>query len=213
MFLYDSKYSKFFLGVPGILLLIGGITTIVGYTEEIFAVLVSILGIAFLVRAFDVDKAWSKWTKPTPAGLIRTFTMVAGAIIILASIPSGLASIDPETLATYDVLSIISDKVLVGQFIAGFLPFLWIGIGTIFGGILVSNWLGGSLRAITDILRIVVLISLFPTVYQFTEILINDANPFTLILPLVIGLAITLISATFLFHKYRRRKGGEVLAE
>src|SRR3970040_1519900 len=32
MLAYDSKYSKFFLGVPGILLLIGGVATIFGYT-------------------------------------------------------------------------------------------------------------------------------------------------------------------------------------
>ena len=32
MIAYDTKYSKFFLGVPGILLLIGGIGTVFGYT-------------------------------------------------------------------------------------------------------------------------------------------------------------------------------------
>ena len=58
MIAYDSKYSKFFLGVPGILLLIGGIATVFDYTAEIFAVLVSILGAAFLIRAFDIDRAW-----------------------------------------------------------------------------------------------------------------------------------------------------------
>src|SRR3989338_2841283 len=57
MIAYDSKYSKFFLGVPGILLLIGGIGTIFGYTQQIFALLISILGGAFLIRAFDVDRA------------------------------------------------------------------------------------------------------------------------------------------------------------
>ena len=59
MLAYDSKYSKFFLGVPGILLLIGGVATVFGYTAEIFAVLVSILGGAFLIRAFDIDRVWS----------------------------------------------------------------------------------------------------------------------------------------------------------
>ena len=37
MIAYDSKYSKFFLGVPGILLLIGGIASVFDYTAEIFA--------------------------------------------------------------------------------------------------------------------------------------------------------------------------------
>ena len=217
MIAYDSKYSKFFLGVPGILLLIGGIGTIFGYTQQIFAVLISILGGAFLIRAFDVDRAWSSWAKPTPAGLIRAFTTVAGIIIILASALSGFSTIhtnilDPKILSS-GIPNIIADRATLGQFIAGVLPFLWMGIGSIFGGILLSNWLKGSLRQITDVLRLIVLISLYPTVYQFTNLLIFDQNSFTLIPPFLAGLAITLISATLLFRKYRKRKGGEVLTE
>jgi putative membrane protein len=217
MIAYDSKYSKFFLGVPGILLLIGGIGTISGYTQEIFAVLVSILGGAFLIRAFDIDRAWSSWSKPTPAGLIRMFTMVAGILIGLASILSGYSAIntnilDPQVLDS-GLPNIFADTVTLGQFIAGALPFLWMGMGSIFGGILLSNWLKGSLRQITDILRMIVLIALYPTVYQFTNLLIHDESSFTLIPPFLAGLVITLISATFLFRKYRKKKGGEVLSE
>ncbi len=217
MIAYDSKYSKFFLGVPGILLLIGGIGMISGYTQEIFAVLVSILGGAFLIRAFDVDRAWATWSKPTPAGLIRMFTMVAGTLIGLASILSGYSAIhtnilDPQILDS-GLPNIFADTVTLGEFIAGALPFLWIGIGSIFGGILLSNWLKGSLRQITDILRMIVLIALYPTVYQFTNLLIHDESSFTLIPPFLVGLVITLISATLLFRKYRKKRGGEVLSE
>ena len=98
MIAYDSKYSKFFLGVPGILLLIGGIATVFDYTAEIFAVLVSILGGAFLIRAFDIDRAWSNWSKPTPMGFIRMFTMVAGILLILSSVPAGISAVDSELI-------------------------------------------------------------------------------------------------------------------
>ena len=214
MIAYDSKYSKFFLGVPGILLLIGGIASVFGFTGEIFAVLISILGGAFLIRAFDIDKAWTSWTKPTPAGLIRSFTMITGGIIVLTSIPSGIASINVNLIPVdATLLVIISNKIIIGQFVAGALPFWWIGLGAIFGGILLSNWMKGSLRAITDVLRIVVLIALYPTIFQFSNILIHDESPFTLILPLLAGLGVTLISVTVLFRKYRKEKGGEVLSE
>jgi putative membrane protein len=211
---FDSKYSKFFLGVPGILLLIGGIATVLGMTREIFAVLVSILGGAFLIRAFDVDRAWSHWVKPTPAGFIRTFTMVTGILLILISIPSGLGAINPDIITTKpDILKLVTDKVIVGTFVSGMLPFLWMGIGSMFGGSLLSSWFKGSMRSITDILRIVVLITLYPFVLQFTTIMIHNESPFTLLPPLLIGLAVILISASVLFHRYRRKKGGEVLSE
>jgi len=214
MIAYDSKYSKFFLGLPGILLLIGGIATIFGYTEEIFAVLISILGGAFLIRAFDVDKTLKKWSKPTPAGFIRVFTMVTGIILILASIPAGIALVEQQIVnSNMQLFDVITNKIIVGQFISGVLPILWIGFGSIFGGILLSNWLGGSLKKISDVLRLIVLGAIYPTVSQFTNILIYDESPFTLIPMLLVGLVITLISATLLFRRYRKHKGGEILTE
>ena len=214
MIAYDSKYSKFFLGVPGILLLIGGIATVFDYTAEIFAVLVSILGGAFLIRAFDIDRAWSSWSKPTPMGFIRIFTMVTGIILILSSVPAGISSVEPELIESNKELIVkITDKVIIGQFIAGAIPILWIGMGAIFFGTLLSNWIGGIPRQISDSLRIIVLIALYPTIAQFTNILIYDENSFTLIPPLLGGLAATLISATILFKKYRKQKDQEMVSD
>ncbi len=214
MLAYDSKYSKFFLGVPGILLLIGGVATVFGYTAEIFAVLVSILGGAFLIRAFDIDRAWSSWSKPTPMGFIRMFTMVAGVLLILSSVPAGISAVDSQLIQTdTQFISIIADKVIVGQFVSGVLPILWIGMGSIFAGTLLSNWIGGIPRQISDILRIIVLGALYPTILQFTNIMIYDEPSLTLIPPLLGGLAATLISATILFKKYRKHKEQEMISD
>lgn len=212
---FDSKYSKFFLGVPGILLVIGGIATVVGLTKEIFAVLVSILGGAFLIRAFDVDRAWSHWTKPTPAGFIRIFTLVAGILLILASITAGVSAVNPQITTTKpdEIVKIVMSKQIIGLFVSDMLPFLWMGIGCMFGGSLLSSWFRGSIRSITDILRIIVLVTLYPIVSQSIIVMTKDESPFTLIPPLLLGLAVILISASLLFHKYRKKKGGEVLSE
>jgi len=214
MIAYDAKYSKFFLGVPGILLLIGGIATVIGYTTEITAVLVSILGGAFLIRAFDIDRAWSNWAKPTPMGFIRIFTMVTGILLMLSSVPAGVNAIDEKLLESEtEILSILSNELIIGQFVSGALPILWIGMGAIFAGILLSNWMGGIPRQISDFLRIVVLVALYPTVFQFTNIMINDESSFTLIPPLLGGLAVTLVSATILFKKYRKHKNQEMISD
>ena len=213
MLVYDSKYSKFFLGVPGLLLVIGGIATLFGYTE-IFAVLVSILGVAFLVRAFDIDKVWSRWSKPTPMGFIRMFTMVAGILLILSSVPAGISTIDQELLESdTELIAKITDKVIIGQFVSGSLPILWIGMGAIFAGTLLSNWIGGIPRQISDSLRIIVLIALYPTVTQFTNIMIYDESSFTLVPPLLVGLTVTLAAATILFKKYRKNKSQEMISD
>ena len=214
MVAYDSRYSKFFLGVPGMLLLIGGVASVFNLTTEIFAILVSILGGAFLIRAFDVDRMWSSWSKPTPMGFIRMFTMVTGVLLILSSVPAGISAVDATLIeAETEFVTKITDQVIIGQFIAGALPILWIGMGAIFAGTLLSNWIGGIPRQISDILRIIVLASLYPTILQFTNIMIYDESSFTLIPPLLGGLAATLVSATILFKKYRRNREQEMVSD
>jgi len=205
--MYNPKYSKFFLGVPGILLLIGGIGAVTGYNVEIFAVLITILGGAFLIRAFDIDKAWANWAKPTPEGFTRMFTLITGLILIAASVPAGITTVSPENISgDIGIINLITDEVVIGQFVSGMIPFLWIGLGTIFVGILFSNWLNRKLRHMSDLLRIIVLVALYPTVHQFTNILMYEESSFSLILPLVAGFAVTAASATLLIRRYRKRE-------
>jgi len=209
--MYNPKYSKFFLGVPGILLLIGGIGAVTGYNVEIFAVLITILGGAFLIRAFDIDKAWANWAKPTPEGFTRMFTLITGLILIAASVPAGITTVSPENISgDVGIINLVTDEVVIGQFVSGMIPFLWIVLGTLFVGFLFSNWLNRKLRHISDLLRIIVLIALYPTVHQFTNILMYEESSFTLILPLIAGFAVTAASATLLIRRYRKRGSKEL---
>ena len=57
------------------------------------------------------------------------------------------------------------------------------------------------------------LISLYPIIAQFTNIMIFDESSFTLIPPLLGGLAVTLVSATILFKKYRKQKDQEMILD
>jgi len=210
LIMYNPKYSKFFLGVPGILLLIGGIGAVTGYNAEIFAVLVTILGGAFLIRAFDIDKVWANWAKPTPEGFTRMFTLITGLILIAASVPAGIANVNLENVSDLGIINLITDNIVIGQFVSGMIPFLWIGLGTIFVGILFSNWLNRKLRHISDLLRIIVLVALYPTVHQFTNILMHGESSFSLIVPLIVGFAVTAASATLLIRRYRNKGNKEL---
>ena len=205
MIVYDSKYSKFFLGVPGVLLLIGGVASIVGYAAEITAVLISILGGAFIIRAFDLDTAWISSTKPTPTGVVRMFTLIAGAILIIASMLAGAGQVE-ESLFTggIGITEIITNPTVIGEFIAGALPILWVGVGTVFAGIMISNWFGDKGMQRNDLLRLIVLASLYPTIFQFTNVLLYGEDELSLVPPLLAGLCITLGSGIILFRRYRK---------
>lgn len=212
MLVYDPRYSRFFLGVPGALLVASGIATIFGLTREAIALVLSILGGAFIIRAFDIDKSIGSLGKPNPTSFIRIFSIVAGMLIIVVSVVNGLSHI-PEGIFTEDMKSyeIITNKEIVGSFIRGTILLMWIGIGTIMAGTLLSNWFKGSIKTMSDILRIVILVLLYYPILQFTSVLTEGTSPFNLISSLLIGLAITLVAATFLYQYYRNRKDGESL--
>jgi putative membrane protein len=209
---YDPRYSKFFLGLPGALLVTSGLSIIFGFSREAFALGLSMLGLAFIVRAFDIDKSISTLSKPTPSGFIRIFSYFAGTLIILASILNGISHIPPNLIESQKgITSVITNKLILENFASGTITLLWIGISTIFAGVLLSNWFKGSIKIIYDILRLVVLALLYIPMLQFTSLISARGNPFNLISSLLIGLAITLIVATFLFQYFRNRKGGEAL--
>lgn len=212
MLIYDPRYSKFFLGVPGALLIASGFATIFGFTREALAIVLSILGVAFVIRAFDIDKTIGSLNRTTPSTFIRIFSTFAGIMIILVGISNGISSIPDGAIAKGASISeIITNRVIVGDFVHGSLTLIWIGLGTIFGGILLSNWFKGSITILSDILRLVVLGLIFIPAIQFTSVLTEKTNPFNLISSLFIGLAITLVAATFLFQYFRNKKGGEHL--
>jgi len=212
MLAYDPRYSKFFLGVPGALLVATSLASFFGLTKEALALVFSILGVAFIIRAFDIDKALSSLGRPTPTGFIRIFSAFAGILIIVVSVVNGLSSIPSEAIVpNMGVLHVISNRIIVGSFVHGTITLLWIGIATILAGSLLSNWFKGSILTMSDILRLVVLALLYIPILQFTSVLTERTNPFSLISSLLIGLAITLVAATFLFQYFRNRKGGEVL--
>lgn len=212
MLVYDSQYSKFFLGVPGILLAAGALAVIFDAAKWITAIVLAILGGAFIIRAFDIDKAFSSFGRLTPTSFIKIFSIIGGVLIILAAIANGISNIPSDTLTPgMSALDIVSNRTIVGRFADSTITLLWIGIATILGGILLSDWFKGSSRIMSDILRLTVLALLYIPLLQFTSVLTEGTNPFTLISSLLIGLAVSLVAATVLYYYFRNRKGGEVL--
>ncbi|MFQ5940230.1 MAG: DUF373 family protein [Nitrososphaerales archaeon] len=205
---YDSRYSKFFLGVPGALLVVGAMATIFEFTEHVLAAVAIVLGAAFILRGFDLDKSIRNLAKFTPSSFIKVFSLVAGTMIMLASLQAGYAAI-PEGLITEEMAAwqIATNPVLIGYFVNGMLTLLWIGAGTIFGGMLLSHWLRGSLRALGDVLRLIVLGLFYIPMQQFMLVLVGEGSPFTLISSLLVGLALALVAATFVYQYYRKKKG------
>ncbi len=210
--MYDPQYSKFFLGVPGALLLAGGLAVAFEQTKWLIVMILAILGGAFIVRAFDIDRTVSSLGKLSPTDFIKIFSIIGGILVILAAIANGISSI-PHDVPVYNMnaLEIVTNKTIVGSFAKGTITLFWIGIVIVFGGVFLANWLKGSSREVSEILRLVVLGLLYIPVVQFASVLTEGTSPFTLISSLLIGLAVSLVAATILYQRFRHRRSGEAL--
>ncbi|GBC72748.1 hypothetical protein HRbin04_00140 [archaeon HR04] len=203
--IYDPRYSKFFLGIPGALLLAGGLSIVLNLADYALPMLSIILGAIFLVRAFDVDRTLLSITKSTtPSNFVRVFSIVAGIIIVIASLETGYVNVQ-SMLEGQDALSIILNKDIITAFLINMLPLLWIGIGVILGGRLLSNIFRSSIKAISDALRLVVLGLFYIPVQQLILMIKGEANPFSLVSSLLLGFAVTLIAVTLVYEYYRKK--------
>ena len=208
---FDPRYSRFFLGVPGALLIAAALAFFLDLGRFAAPVIASILGAALIIRGFDIDKAIKNITKVTsPTSYIRIFSLAAGILIILASIQSGYN----DAIRFIDDVSDIMRIETFGHFANGMITLLWLGIGTIFGGRLLSRVYRGHISkdALGDILRLIVLVLFYVPMQQFTLMLTGEvSNPFTLISSLLIGLAITLVIASIVYNYYiaKRREHQE----
>ncbi|MEM0365404.1 MAG: DUF373 family protein [Candidatus Nitrosocaldus sp.] len=203
--IYDPRYSKFFLGIPGALLLAGGLSIVLNLADYALPMLSMILGAIFLVRAFDVDRTLLSITKSTtPSNFVRIFSIIAGIIIVIASLETGYVNVQ-NMLEGHDALSIILNKDIITAFLINMLPLLWIGIGVILGGKLLSNIFRSSIKMIIDALRLVVLGLFYIPVQQLILMIKGEANPFSLVSSLLLGFAVTLIAVTLVYEYYRKR--------
>ena len=139
MLVYDSQYSKFFQASLAFWLQRGTCRHIRRCKVDNCNRL-AILGGAFIVRAFDIDKALSSFGRLTPTSFIKIFSIMGGVLIILAAIANGISSI-PSNILTPEMsaLDIVSNRTIVGRFANSTITLLWIGIATILGGVLLSD--------------------------------------------------------------------------
>lgn len=210
MLIYDPRYSRYFLGVPGVLLLAIGILVVFGRLTEAIAVSLGIIGIALIVRGFELDRMVASLSKIRPTGFIRLFSMAASGLIILASIYQGFARIsmsgqyaqvieNPQLIFEYG-------PYLLGLFLIESLNFFWAGFGVFFGGSLLYYWIRRSFKIIRPAVGLLILVLLYIPMLQFSLILMGSGSTVTLISFLLIGLAIVFLVVVIAYQYLAARR-------
>ena len=215
MLIFDPHYSKYALGVPGLILILGGILTVAGRGFEAALATVLIIGGAFLVRGFGVDRTVAGLLQRGPTGYIRLFSMICAAIVVIAGIDAGYVAMtgdshwgavvaDPTLILTYG-------GTLIGHLLGGGLNLVWAGIAIYATGALLSHVARESIRWRRDGYVLVMLAMLYFPVRTFSDFLVNGTAEatFFLISYILLGLVAVFVLTITLYPRVRTRASTE----
>ncbi len=211
MLIFDPHYSKYALGVPGLIFVIAGVLIVIGQAPIATLVTLLILGGAFLVRGFSVDRTVAGLLQRGPTGYMRLFSLLAAVILVIAGIDVGYVAMTGDVhwpIVYRDPSQILSyGGTLVGQFLGGSLNLVWVGIAVFAIGALLSHVARDSVRWRRDSYVLVMLAILYFPVRIFSDFLVNGTAEatFFLISYILLGLAAIFLLTITIYPRVRTR--------
>jgi len=216
MLVFDPHYSKYALGVPGLIFVLAGIFILAGRTFEAALASLLVIGGAFLVRGFNVDRTVSGLLQRGYTGYIRLFSMSAAALVVLAGVFTGYSSMMADTAAVNAVTAhpgqiLVYGTVLAGHFIEGSLDLVWGGMAIYAAGALLSHIARDSIRWRRDGFVLVILGILYFPLLTFSQFLVSGTAQATFLLVsyVLIGLAAIFALTSAIYPRVRTRAAAD----
>ena len=220
MLFFDSRYSKYSLGVPGAIFI--ALVIISFYKPasvlELFAIIV---GIAFIIRGFDIDRRIESISKLTPSGYLRLFSVIASILIVIIGLstgasvffPSNGSCSSPQCLLAIKVTTnpssiLINAPKIIGYFIQASQQFVWLGAGVYIAGNLVFNILRPKARHYARyIVELFVLALLYLPVSLFASNLVSGGAYGDIDVAIILfALAVNFTIAAYLYSVISSRR-------
>ena len=226
MLIFDSRYARYSLGVPGIIFIALVLITISVPAVSAPLVLVVFIGIVFIIRGFDIDRRIESVGKLSASGYLRLFSAIASVLIIFAGIATGIAVFFPTTgtsgvpvctgpcltwrdMAANPSKLFLSDAPsLVGYFIKNSQLFVWMGLAVFITTAIFFNLIRpGSRRIARYLVELFVLVLLYFPVFVFANVLISPGpNSDFFVAIIMFALAVNFTIAAYLYRFFRRRR-------
>jgi putative membrane protein len=212
MLIYDPRYSKFFLGVPGALLLLYILVSALGLNPSYYGYGIAfVLGVSFLVRAFDIDKAIIGVRRRTYF-FPRLFAFIVSLILVVIASLQAYAKV--QALLDYSIFLLTPSTIwkylpeFIGTFIQNAQLLVWIAIATNMVVAVVYHAMRKSTKIIRDAIALTSLALLYAPVAGMAGALINPstANTLNFIIVVYAGLAVLLVVVYFAYNFYQGRR-------
>ncbi|MEM0123759.1 MAG: DUF373 family protein [Conexivisphaerales archaeon] len=132
MALFDIRYSKYFLGIPGLILLIYAILYFTPIRDLASYLILLIVGLAFIVKGFNLDSAVSQMRR-NPYFLLRFLTAISSILITAmgAIKVAELISLTSQFIQIQKQFTAALLGYLVGYSIINIEPYIWTALALI----------------------------------------------------------------------------------
>ncbi|MDA4117482.1 MAG: DUF373 family protein [Thaumarchaeota archaeon] len=218
MLVFDPRYSKWAIGIPGVILLLVGVLALFGAGYEALLAVLLILGATFLVRGFNIDRFFATMLSQRPYGYMRLFSIPASILILIVGLSSGFSYMEnsaPQLVAQVSskpLLFLSYGDNLVGYYLQGSLLLVWAAIAVYLAGTLLTQFLRGSTRAWRSVVGLIVLSLLYFPMGQFSNFLITgeSTSTYLLITYVFLGLAGIFLVVVTLYTRLRSRPPASV---
>ncbi|MDA4111836.1 MAG: DUF373 family protein [Thaumarchaeota archaeon] len=221
MLIFDSRYSRYALGVPGIIFIALVLITYFSPKSNAPLILVIFIGIVFIVRGFDIDRRVESIGKLSASGYLRLFSAIASMLIVLAGVSTGIAVFFPSgagvcgpPCATWRL--VVADPnmflnyapSLSGYFIQNSQLFVWMGLAVYITTTIFFNLIRpGSRRIARYLVELFVLGLLYFPVLIFANVLISPRNNSDFFVAIIMfALAVNFTIAAYLYRFFSRRR-------
>ncbi|WP_369609854.1 DUF373 family protein [Sulfurisphaera javensis] len=145
----DPRFARIFLGVPGIILIIIGIFSLLNLTIYATPAILIVVGLALLVRGLRIDEYIEQWWENSTIMVIAAIISIISTIIgIVEGYYVGI------TIKVYDVSSVFEILTVI-------LPFIVFAVVVLFGAKAISKVMNKDIKVWHDIFRIISIIIIY----------------------------------------------------
>lgn len=210
----NPKYSRLVLGLPGILLIILGIFSILDLILYYWIALLIVFGGFFFIKGFGIDRAaknfyhWTKEYSPPPIQVqIANYAAIIGLISVGAGVYLGWSNASPSFPSGDLSLWITELPRLLGLFIEGSIALMIIGICIVLSGRAFRWYFERDTRLLRTLVFVVVIAWSSQIFLQVSRILKNPLtyNWIDMFLILITGILVSVAAVlvtVIINHKY-----------
>lgn len=200
----EPQYAKMFLGVPGVIFLLLAAMYAAGYAQYTTLGALIVVGAAFVMRGFSIDRIIMQWWASSPVILFSGFiTLIACTVAIYAGISNIFSEIQVNPEATANTSR------LIGLFLSNATDIFLVGLGILLTGRMIDKYLREKPKLWHDFVGLVFLATIREVLQNVSTMLtIPGIGHELLITSLIVtaGICSSLIVIFTLIDKIKERK-------